>query len=74
MVWCKLLCCCFSNNSLQINPSLVNEDRIKECNECYVKNSLITLKCGHIYCIKCYNSKKQICNECKKNKYVFKIC
>ena len=36
-----------------------------ECNLCKTEKKVLTLVCGHIYCVKCYNEKKH-CIKCFK--------
>lgn len=41
---------------------------LETCNKCNSQKSLITLKCGHIYCVKCYNKGNYVCKPCRKKK------
>ena len=70
MFCCKLLC--ISQKSVKITP-VSNGIEIKTCNKCNVLTSLITLKCGHIYCVNCYNKSKYLCRECEKKKSTFRL-
>lgn len=36
-----------------------------ECNLCKTEKNVLTLVCGHIYCVKCYN-KNNLCIKCYK--------
>ena len=64
-----MFCLCGSRKSVKIIPSqLAAENKIKTCNNCKDIKTLVTLSCGHIFCVKCYNETKQVCKVCYKKK------
>jgi len=65
-----MFCLCLSRKSVKIDPM---SGEVNLCGKCKGKTSIITLKCGHIYCVKCYNKGKYYCVECEKRKSKFRL-
>lgn len=61
------LFCCFAR--VKPTPDLRNSNIKKDpeagCSNCSKHKSILTLECGHKYCIPCYNTIRY-CKKCEK--------
>ena len=64
---------CGSIKNIKITPSPLESNRIQTCDNCKDQKSLITLKCEHIYCVKCYNKGNFYCKDCDRKKSKFRL-